>query len=235
MEPLEEFVDERQKSWCIHCGRFATEVAMNSDHVPTKGLLNRPLPPHTPQVPVCTTCNSGHSHDEEYFAAFLSCVLAGSTAPESQADPRMRRAFARNPKLVARLEAARRPYQTLDGCNGMMWLPEEDRIRRVVLKNARGHAFYELGEPMLDDPASVWAAPLISLTPEERESFFSLATTGWAEVGSRMLTRQASGADMRDGWIVVQPGVYRYAVTQGGHMLVRSILREYLATEVYWD
>ena len=56
-----------------------------------------------------------------------------------------------------------------------------------------------------------------------------------AEVGSRLLQRACTGADMVDGWIIVAPGIYRFAVLQDGSLAIRSIIREYLATEVVWD
>lgn len=40
---------------------------------------------------------------------------------------------------------------------------------------------------------------------------------------------------MENGWVVVQKGIYRYAVFQAGTMMVRSVIRDYLATEVYWE
>jgi hypothetical protein len=49
-----------------------------------------------------------------------------------------------------------------------------------------------------------------------------------------MMTRVLTGQDLAGEWVVVQEGIYRYAVAQGGGMLVRSVLSEYLATEVYW-
>ena len=50
-----------------------------------------------------------------------------------------------------------------------------------------------------------------------------------------MMTRVISGADMLGGWVIVQDGVYRYRVEQVGLMRVRTVLFEYLATEVCWD
>jgi hypothetical protein len=61
---------------------------------------------------VCKQCNSGFSLDEEYFITFLSCVLSGSTAPEAQVNPKIQRALARNPALVARLDAAKQAFTT---------------------------------------------------------------------------------------------------------------------------
>jgi hypothetical protein len=235
MEEIEEFVDDRHKGWCIHCGTSIAAVEKNWDHVPTESLLDRPIPEHTPKVQVCVQCNRGFSLDEEYFRTFLSCVISGTTAPEAQADPKIQRALARSPGLRARIEAGKREFTTLGGEEKTIWIPEIERIEKIVVKNARGHAFYEMGEPMLEEPEHVWVTPLASLTVDEIGDFENVATPGWAEVGSRMLTRQASGADLDDGWVIVQDDVYRYAVMQTGGLTVRSVIRNYLASEVRWD
>ena len=76
------------------------------------------------------------------------------------------------------------------------------------------------------------------MTAAQREEFENIQgdgeIAGWPEVGSRMMTRVMTGQDLCDGWVVVQDGVYRYGVAQCGVMLIRSVLFEYLATEVYW-
>jgi hypothetical protein len=77
------------------------------------------------------------------------------------------------------------------------------------------------------------------MTATERQDFegrndeASLAL--WPEVGSRMMTRLVTGEDMAGQWVVVQKGVYRYSVQQAEGLLVRSVLWEYLATEVQWE
>ena len=87
---------------------------------------------------------------------------------------------------------------------------------------------------MLNEPDYVWAAPLVSFSDGQRAAFESVAVPSWPEVGSRMMTRLASGIDLDNGWVIVQDDVYRYAVVQEGALLVRSIIRNYLATEVAW-
>ncbi len=113
-----------------------------------------------------------------------------------------------------------------------------DRIKRVALKNARGHAYFEYGEPMLDAPAHIWVLPLESLTAQERRDFDGASDeeslAPWPEVGSRMMTRLVTGEDMAGHWIVVQDGTYRYSVQQAGGLRVRSVVAEYLAAEVQW-
>lgn len=39
MERVEEFVDDRQNSGCIHCTRWLAELDTTEDHVPTKSPL----------------------------------------------------------------------------------------------------------------------------------------------------------------------------------------------------
>lgn len=89
---------------------------------------------------------------------------------------------------------------------------------------------------MLEPPDRIWSAALETLGPAERATFEN-ATDGalWQEVGSQMLTRVVTGHDLQDGWVIVQDGVYRYAVLQDGLMTVRMVIREYLAAEVTWD
>jgi hypothetical protein len=125
--------------------------------------------------------------------------------------------------------------QTIGGETRCIWTPGAARISRVIVKNARGHAFFEFGEPMLREPDRVWWSPLEHLTPTQREEFehFEFGPA-WPEVGSRMMTRMITGQDLDGSWVSAQAGIYRYAVGQAGTMLVRTVLREYLATEVFW-
>lgn len=188
----------------------------------------QPYPPHLPQVEVCEACNEGFALDEEYLIAFLGSVLAGSTDPERQTNPRVKRILRRSAKLRARIERAKTEDQTLFGESNLVWTPETERINRVILKNARGHAFFEYGEPMLEAPAHVWAAPLESLTAEQRTEFETIDSGELLpEVGSRMLWRVLTGQDLSDGWVIVQDGIHRYAVVQVGVMRVRTVLFEY--------
>ncbi len=49
-----------------------------------------------------------------------------------------------------------------------------------------------------------------------------------------MMTRMLTSQNLSDGWVIVQDGIYRYAVIQLDGLLVRSVILEYLATEVHW-
>ena len=230
MKHFSDFSDQRLKSsCCIQCGGRNG----SHDHVPSKNLLLRPLPDNLPVVETCASCNNNFAADEEYLFLFLNCVLGGSTNPARHDDARVARALQHHKKLRVRIENSK----TIDDAR-CVWMPEIERIKRIVVKNARGHAFYEYGERLLTAPEHVWVTPLETMTPEEREEFENCSNAGhlagWPGVGSRMMIRLVEDHDLHNGWIVVQEGVYRYRVEQCGVMLTRSILFEYLATEVYW-
>ena len=237
MDEIEEFSDARHKAWCIHCRASLGSVKTSRDHVPTKTLLRPPYPANLPIVLVCHDCNQGFRKNEEYLVAFLSVVISGTTDPELQVSASAARILRHNTQLRAEIELAKREYKSRDGQDNLIWNADLNRIVPVVVKNARGHAFYEYGEPMLDDPESVLVVPLPTLTASERASFEEVPDSGaWPEVGSRMMTRVMTGQDLDGSWIVVQEGSYRFAVTQAdGGLVVRSILSEYLATEVRWS
>jgi hypothetical protein len=241
MREIGEFVDERQKSWCIHCSKWMTSVEWNEDHVPSKTLLNKPRPHHLPKVPICKKCNSGFSLDEQYAVAFLSTVIAGSSDHAQQHNASARRALERSTKLQERIERSKSSYMTRGGRTQLLWKPEIERVNRVVVKNARGHAYIELGEPMLGPPEHVWALPLDSMSSSARAEFEgkqasadALPVAVWPEVGSRMLSRVISGDDMSGPWIIVQDDVYRYLVDYSDGVLIRTVIWNYLATEVFW-
>jgi hypothetical protein len=236
MHEIFEFVDERQKSWCIHCGKLMRGINISRDHVPSKSLLHKPYPPQLPVVPICKTCNGGFSSDEQYLLGLLGCTQSGSTLPEHQNIPKIGRLLEEKPKLRARLEQSRVEYKTNGGDTKIFWKPEGDRVKRIILKNARGHIFFEYGEPMLSDPDDVLLTPLCSLSDEDRSIFEDAEHSDgfFPEVGSRMMTRLITGLDLSDGWIVVQDGVYRYAVIQSDGLLVKMVLWDYLAAEVHW-
>lgn len=51
----------------------------------------------------------------------------------------------------------------------------------------------------------------------------------------RLMSCLISDEDVRpDGWVLVQPNVYRSAVIDDGQVVLRTVIREYLATEAVW-
>lgn len=236
MKQIRDYSDERNKAWCIYCHEWIGSVETNRDHVPTKALLVKPYPENLPTVEVCTACNQSFSDSEEYLIGFLGAVVSGSTDPEEQVHSSASRALAGNARLRREIEGARTHYETRGGETKTLWQPDTKRVEEVIVKNARGHAYFEYGEPISEKPDVIGITPLELLSEEDRASFEDVDQGGvWPEVGSRMLTRAVEGHDLKNGWVVVQNDVYRYSVIQFGKMTVRSVIFDYLATEVVWN
>jgi hypothetical protein len=231
MEYYSDYGDNRKKGFCIHCGG-AEETR---DHIPSKVLLDEPFPENLPVSPSCRDCNNGFSLDEEYLACLIECVITGEVDPERFERQKIAETLKRNDRLSNRLRGAKRVV------NGqVVWDVEMERVKRVLVKLARGHAAYELNEPQKQEPDFVFFKPLTVMSSEECEEFEKEGETAlapWPEVGSGAMQRLLIvGRDVyAEGWLLVQEGRYRYKASQDGCVRVRIVIREYLACEIAWS
>ena len=234
VEYIEPFSDVRHDLTCAQCGAPKDGRPFTRDHLPTKSLLDRPLPDDVPTLDICAPCNNVISRDEEYLKVLLSCVFEGTCEPGDLQDEKVSRALARNAPLREELRQARKAYDTFGGNERVIWQPNLERLLPPLIKNAKGHFAYELAERLSSDPAKAAAALLQNFDEETRAAFETVSIgSAWPEVGSRMMDRLISGRDLAGGWIVVQPDVYRYAIHE--YSAVRIVIREYLAFEAIWD
>jgi hypothetical protein len=231
MDPRKLFADERHAAFCVFCG----QPPVTREHAASRILLDDPLPNDLPLVGSCLSCNSGFSRDEEYLACLIECVICGSTAPEALGRPKVRASLLHSPALAARIAAAR----TVDATGTLIWKPEDDRVRKVILKLARGHVAHQYSEPQLDDPEGISIVPLPLMSHGDREAFETIpGAIVYPEIGSRAFVNLFEACDKtwnpQTGWSVLQEGRYRYAVSLAGGIAVRLVLSEYLAAEVIW-
>jgi hypothetical protein len=115
---------------------------------------------------------------------------------------------------------------------------EHERVKRVALKLGRGHAAYELAEPIRNEPTLVRITPIHMLSFDARDHFESPPTPAvWPELGSRAMQRMVVSDEAVFGpdWIQVQSGQYRYLAITGGPVMIRLVVGEYLACEVIWE
>ena len=243
----DRFLDDRLR-WpegvCIHCGIYLDKMNRSREHTPSKCFLRKPYPDGLMTMEACRECNSGYSRDEEYMSMLLAAVLAGSTDPEKQISSEFKRKFETQPALRERIRRSRLTSY-VSGVKRTTHMPEHERVKNVVVKNARCHALYELDRWMDLRPDHIMAMPLESLTHQQYDEFEGLAEgpslSGWPEIGTRMFMRLCLSlgpgpSDMVGPWIIVQDNSYRFWVEDVGEgVLVRSVIHEYLATEVYWQ
>jgi hypothetical protein len=203
--------------------------------VPSKVLLDEPYPDNLIVCPSCLKCNNELSADETYLACLLECVITGEAAPSKMRRPKIARVLQHNDALLKGLEQARS-----GGEDGKIWGIENDPVKTVLLKLARGHAAYEHNQPQLQEPDRLDFRPLCTLTKSERAAFENTEGgrfAAWPEVGSRAIQRLLIlDADVySEGWITVQDGNYRFHVSDENGTAVKIVLREYLACQVVWE
>ncbi|WP_156916899.1 hypothetical protein [Leisingera aquimarina] len=228
--------DQRHNSWCYHCSRTLGSRETNREHIPTKNILTKPYPENLPVAAVCAKCNESYSLDEQYFIAFLSAVLSGTTDPNLQVNNAGKSAL-KDPKLRGRIERSKREYLTIGGERVTLFEPEVDRVKNVAIKNARGHVFFENGEPKFEEPIFCDVFPLQTASDEQLDAIFPLQHFDvWPEVGSRWMQRLIAESGFDDqSFYVVQPEVYRFRLDFDHGVTIRSVIHEYLATIVAWE
>ncbi|ATC65476.1 hypothetical protein CMV30_16835 [Nibricoccus aquaticus] len=241
MDQLKDFADNRLINGCIHCAGPAD----TRDHIPSRSLLDQPFPENLPVIGCCQTCNQSFSKDEEYLVCLVDAVLSGSAEPDKISRPSVARILRNSPALRARIESAKR-----QSTNTVEFAVEQDRVANVLLKLARGHAAYELSQPCREPPDHFWCGPLATLPSDVRDAFNAFHEQKmFGEVGSRGLQRllvtemvlnSGDGKESRvrmliNDWVEVQEGNYRYlAIDDAGGIVIRIVVREYLACEVCW-
>lgn len=233
MDPRHLCVDDRLIGRCAYCGGTPD----TRDHVPSRVFLDDPMPPNVPVVEACEDCNQSFSLDEEYLACFLECVLCGTTDASLLQRPKVQRILTEKPQLATMILERKRTGD--DGT--IIWVPDEKRVRNVVLKLARGHVVFELSLPQIEAPMRSFITPLCTMSEPARDEFERAGAgelRGWPEIGSRAFLRAVGArpyADQDGSWVSVQKDRYRYSVDQCGGVLVRIVLGEYLASEVEWE
>lgn len=229
MRQIRKYSDSRWDSGCSFCGERET----TRDHVPSKVFLEPPYPANLAVVPACFKCNQASSMAEAYVACLLGIICTGGIPKGTAA-----KTLEKHPVIKKEIEAARRP-----GFWGDSYQIDIDRLFLVLQKFAQGHARYELSELFLNEPQSFWAKPLTQMSGSEVSEFETLKKAQiYPEIGSRafqrMVVTQSLGAEALSGsnveWIVVQPSRYRYLVSASADVIVRLVIREYLACEVRW-
>lgn len=229
VDPNHLYFDRRFVGICSYCGAKAD----SRDHVPSRVLLDKPYPPNLPVAESCTNCNQGFSSSEEYVACLIECVKHGTTVPNNAFRPGIAATLKARPAIARRIEEGK----SISEEGAIVWRPEVDRVREVVLKLARGHVAYELGLQCTDEPEFVDITPIPSMSEHQLHSFFEITTSHiYPEIGSRSFVGLFNGkASAYENWCVVQESNYKYAVGQGAGNWVKMTLGGYLACHVAWD
>jgi hypothetical protein len=222
------YTDERLDALCAYCG----SAPDTRDHVPPRIFLDKPYPENLMQVGACEACNNERSRDEEYAACLIECLISGTTDLDENTREKIRQILDRKPALRAEIK---RDIESPEGSAGhQAW---SDRMWKVLVKIARGHARYENSQQEHDAPSRRIVKFLSAMSHAEREVFLQpLEIDLWPEVGSRAMIAIVEGdTQVSSYWTTVQDGNYAYSASFGIERAVRIILRDQLAVEVTWE
>ena len=221
-------IDDPGQGRCFHCeGRFSPD-AMIAMRTPAEGIASDARRRSIVRVSMCRSCAMRISGDDAYLSMFIKQGIA--KVPElgrdwihdGQVD-----VFTHEEQLLV--------SATFDGMPRFISNPQYERILAVIVKNARAHVLAELGRVMPGWPDAMLVKTLPNASLAWINSFLEIDhTQTWPQAGSRLMVRMFTGENMQSGWIVVAPDSYAYTVFENGGVTVRSIIKEYLLTEISW-
>ncbi len=194
---------------CVYCSQQIARVDSTRDHVPSKCFLEKPYPKNLLTVTACQDCNASFKVAEEYAATFLGFLFpTGQNEPLKGLDKVLHSNSRLDDQLVSELK-----IENFPNCSRIYLEPCEDKLRLVFLKNAKGH---------------IHCFDLInrSLTAVQFRHFQLIGLSSLSR--NRLLGFDAF-------WNVLQVGVYRYRILLGKYLVVQSVLRENLFSEVTFD
>ncbi len=239
MDPRKLFLDKRLKGTCFYCGMTSPDTR---DHIPSKVLLEKPYPKNLSVVECCLKCNNKFSLDEEYLACFLECVIHGTSIPNDLFRSKASKILTHKPNLQSQIFNSKSI-----GANGITWAPEQERIKKIVIKLARGHLSFALGNNYLSIPTSIDIIPIPFLTEDQLHNYnqvHNFKSELVPELGSRAFfdtiisnsnDTDISISNSNNGWNIVQKNMYRLSFDYTYGSWVKIVLREYLACTLKWN
>lgn len=216
---------------CFYCDGVFPAGDLIATPIPSKSLAGGAARTSIIHVQICRDCAVTAKANDVHLSTFLSRAIA--EIPELAPVPP-------DPGPSERAEVFTLEEQLLvcagyDGTAGFTAHPDYERILSVIVKNARAHVFAELGYRCPGWPETLVIRSLPAATQRWITTFLEIDhSQTWPAAGSRLMVRMFTAEDMQAGWVTVQPRRYAYAVFENGAVTVRSIIREYLLTEVSW-
>ena len=216
MEKILNYADKRQTAGCVYCG----SIEKTAEHLPPKIFLDEPYPLNLVTIKACKRCNESFSIDEEFVACYVEYLNSNGDLTLIKR-PKIQRILTKKPSIF---NAFKKIEET----------EVNERLGRVFLKIAQGHALFEQNELKFeDDLFKIRFGKYDELTEQAR---LELETIPHAlilpEVGSRATQRLLTTPIMNVPWITIQDGNYRYLVFDGG---VRMVLSESFWSEILWE
>ena len=214
---------------CVYCGQSAT----TREHIPSKAFLIKPYPENLPTIPACFDCNNGFSDDEKYVSCFLDVLkeyMYQNYTCQAITTSRLERDHS-----LAKL--MKEQIKIVDGC--VQYSVDEARLRRILVKLAKGHAAFAFDEVVFDcENIKVKCIFRFDMPDDVLCAFEEIPEINvFPELGSRSWYFVNVVQDIRTGckamfsfWQEIQEGQYRYQVSfnESGGVRVKIVIFEFL-------
>jgi hypothetical protein len=208
-------------SQCIYCGNFAN----TREHIPSKILLNEPLPNNLMLVPACESCNKGFSSDEIYFAYIVEYLA--SKYYGYKISGKIQQCFESNLNLQNRILFRDKSNLIIDDLT----------VKKILRKYALGHISYIFDTYAYRNDYTVIFKFITELSEEQKREFNTLESMEvMPELGCRGCQELLVSLDGQSAaclWNEVQENRYRYMVcAKADSILVKIIINEYLYAKI---
>jgi len=188
--------------------------------------LNKPYPTNLHTVRSCESCNNSTSRDEEYLSFLLRYIAL--IEDEKDIDDWL------NKERRLRNEDALFDCLRVDESREVFINVDAEKVNHVLRKYAIGHAAFELGERMHEEPTYTTFAFKGQVGESIIKKINHISKCDiYPEVASRLHQRIVE--DGENSWLSIQDGKYRYVVEYSPHVRVRIVIGEILLGEIGWD
>lgn len=228
--------DKSAKNGCVYCGKPAN----TREHIPSKAFLSEPYPEDLATIPACFDCNNGFSEDEKYVSCFLD-ILKEAVYQDYTRRGETARRLEKDKKLKSLLDAQIKKYD-----ERVTYTLDENRLCRILVKLAKGHAGFEMDHISFEDAdIKVRYSFVFNMSESAVDAFEEIPQTEIApEVGSRGCITPFVVQNVETGevagfmlWNDIQENQYRYQVSYNevGGICVKIVIYEMLYCRVDFD
>lgn len=139
---------------CCYCGK---NLATTKDHIPPKGIFNKPRPSDLITVPACRDCNSGASGFDEQFRTYLGMHVAWQRGESERLFKEgSLRSVRHNKRLFQTIVQSLKPVDLLARSGiyigkGSLVLWDSEAHDAVITRIVRGLYFHHYGEILADN------------------------------------------------------------------------------------
>ena len=223
MKQYFDYTDERSHRCCAFC----EEAPDTIDHIPARTFLIKPYPENLHTISTCSKCNNVSSKDEESVAftlRYLKLLEDGKMGElENYLDSARR--LRNEDKLFDML--------SIDDKGNPFIGVDAEAVKRILVKYAKAHTLYEMGERMIGMPTHVAFVFKNQIGTELLAQFEAVQQSPvYPEVASRLLQRIVQQGE--NSWLIVQDNQYRYSISYDPIISVKIVISETLLGEISW-